>query len=262
MLRDSALKIIRALEIEGGCNVQFALDPHSFQYYLIEVNPRVSRSSALASKASGYPIARVSAKIAVGHDAGRDPTRQHAGRALNRRLDYVVTKMPRFPFDKFTDARQHARHPDEGDRRGDERRPHAWRKACSRPSARWRSALWHLHMPQIRRHAGRRAARLYPQGYGRPPLRHRRSFSGWGPDVDADLRKPPHIDRFFLNKRRTASYRWKTRCGESAGDAAGACMRRSGWASATRRSRACGADGGIRGVRAAPPARHPSRSTR
>ena len=66
MLRDSALKIIRALKIEGGCNVQFALDPYSFQYYLIEVNPRVSRSSALASKASGYPIARVSAKVAVG----------------------------------------------------------------------------------------------------------------------------------------------------------------------------------------------------
>ena len=66
MLRDSALRIIRELKIEGGCNVQFALDPHSFQYYLIEVNPRVSRSSALASKASGYPIARVSAKISVG----------------------------------------------------------------------------------------------------------------------------------------------------------------------------------------------------
>ena len=66
LLRDSALRIIRALKIEGGCNVQFALDPQSFQYYVIEVNPRVSRSSALASKASGYPIARVSAKIAVG----------------------------------------------------------------------------------------------------------------------------------------------------------------------------------------------------
>ena len=66
LLRDSAIKMIRALKIEGGCNIQFALDPFSFKYYLIEVNPRVSRSSALASKASGYPIARVSAKIAVG----------------------------------------------------------------------------------------------------------------------------------------------------------------------------------------------------
>src|SRR5699024_3591354 len=66
MLRDVSLKIIRALKIEGGCNVQLALDPHSFQYYIIEVNPRVSRSSALASKATGYPIAKIAAKIAVG----------------------------------------------------------------------------------------------------------------------------------------------------------------------------------------------------
>ena len=103
LLRDSALKIIRELKIEGGCNVQFALNPLSFEYYLIEVNPRVSRSSALASKASGYPIARVSAKIAVGltldeihiatTPASFEPT-----------LDYVVTKIARFPFDKFADA--------------------------------------------------------------------------------------------------------------------------------------------------------------
>ena len=103
MLRDSALKIIRALDIKGGCNVQFALDPKSFDYYLIEVNPRVSRSSALASKASGYPIARVSAKIAVGlrldeiHLANTLASFEPA-------LDYVVSKMPRFPFDKFNDA--------------------------------------------------------------------------------------------------------------------------------------------------------------
>ncbi len=103
MLRASALKIIRGLKIEGGCNVQFALDPYSFKYYLIEVNPRVSRSSALASKASGFPIARVSAKIACGlyldeieiaaTPASFEPT-----------IDYVVTKFPRFPFDKFTTA--------------------------------------------------------------------------------------------------------------------------------------------------------------
>ena len=103
MLRDSALKIIRALEIEGGCNVQFALDPNSFRYYLIEVNPRVSRSSALASKASGYPIARVSAKIGVGMTL--DEIRiANTPAAFEPALDYVVTKMPRFPFDKFADA--------------------------------------------------------------------------------------------------------------------------------------------------------------
>lgn len=103
MLRDSALKIIRALEIEGGCNVQFALDPNSFKYYLIEVNPRVSRSSALASKASGYPIARVSAKIGVGMTL--DEIRiANTPASFEPTLDYVVTKMPRFPFDKFSDA--------------------------------------------------------------------------------------------------------------------------------------------------------------
>ncbi len=105
MLRDSALKIIRALKIEGGCNVQFALDPDSFQYYLIEVNPRVSRSSALASKASGYPIARVSAKIAVGMTLDEIPLANTCA-AFEPALDYVVTKMPRFPFDKFIDANQ------------------------------------------------------------------------------------------------------------------------------------------------------------
>ena len=103
MLRDSALKVIRALEIEGGCNVQFALDPKSFAYYLIEVNPRVSRSSALASKASGYPIARVSAKIAVGMTLDEIAI-ANTPASFEPALDYVVTKMPRFPFDKFTDA--------------------------------------------------------------------------------------------------------------------------------------------------------------
>ncbi len=103
MLRDSALKIIRALKIEGGCNVQFALDPNSFDYYLIEVNPRVSRSSALASKASGYPIARVSAKIGVGMTLDEIPI-ANTPAAFEPSLDYVVTKLPRFPFDKFTDA--------------------------------------------------------------------------------------------------------------------------------------------------------------
>lgn len=105
MLRDSALKIIRALQVKGGCNVQFALDPKSFQYYLIEVNPRVSRSSALASKASGYPIARVSAKISVGMTLD-EIMLVNTPASFEPALDYVVTKMPRFPFDKFTDASQ------------------------------------------------------------------------------------------------------------------------------------------------------------
>ena len=105
MLRDSALKIIRELKIEGGCNVQFALDPKSFQYYLIEVNPRVSRSSALASKASGYPIARVSAKISVGMTLD-EIMLANTPASFEPALDYIVTKMPRFPFDKFTDANQ------------------------------------------------------------------------------------------------------------------------------------------------------------
>ncbi len=103
MLRDSALKIIRALKIEGGCNVQFALDPLSFNYYLIEVNPRVSRSSALASKASGYPIARVSAKISVGMRLD-EIMLANTPASFEPALDYVVTKMPRFPFDKFSSA--------------------------------------------------------------------------------------------------------------------------------------------------------------
>ena len=103
MLRASALKIIRGLKIEGGCNVQFALDPYSFKYYLIEVNPRVSRSSALASKASGFPIARVSAKIACGLTL--DEIDIAATKAsFEPTIDYVVTKFPRFPFDKFTTA--------------------------------------------------------------------------------------------------------------------------------------------------------------
>ncbi len=103
MLRDASLKIIRALKVEGGCNVQFALDPESFQYYVIEVNPRVSRSSALASKASGYPIARVSSKIAVGYHLDEiDIANTKA--AFEPTLDYVVSKIARFPFDKFSSA--------------------------------------------------------------------------------------------------------------------------------------------------------------
>ncbi len=103
MLNDAAIKIIRELKIEGGCNVQFALNPNSSEYYLIEVNPRVSRSSALASKASGYPIAKVTAKVAVGMNL--DEIHVSGTTAIKEpKLDYIVTKFPRFPFDKFTSA--------------------------------------------------------------------------------------------------------------------------------------------------------------
>ena len=103
MLRDVSLKVIRALGIEGGCNVQLALDPHSLNYYIIEVNPRVSRSSALASKATGYPIAKLAAKIAVGLtlDEMLNPITGTSYAAFEPTLDYVISKIPRFPFDKF-----------------------------------------------------------------------------------------------------------------------------------------------------------------
>lgn len=103
MLRTAALKIIRELKIEGGCNIQFALDPHSFKYYLIEVNPRVSRSSALASKASGYPIARVTAKVAIGYTLDEIKL-ANTPASFEPSLDYIVTKVARFPFDKFETA--------------------------------------------------------------------------------------------------------------------------------------------------------------
>ena len=106
LLRNASLKIIRALGIEGGCNVQLALDPHSFKYYVIEVNPRVSRSSALASKATGYPIAKLAAKIAVGLtlDEMMNPVTGKTYACFEPALDYVVAKIPRFPFDKFETA--------------------------------------------------------------------------------------------------------------------------------------------------------------
>ncbi|GAW92638.1 carbamoyl-phosphate synthase large subunit [Calderihabitans maritimus] len=106
MLRKAALKIIRALGIEGGCNIQFALDPHSFRYYVIEVNPRVSRSSALASKATGYPIAKVASKIAIGLtlDEIKNAVTGKTYACFEPALDYVVVKIPRFPFDKFASA--------------------------------------------------------------------------------------------------------------------------------------------------------------
>jgi carbamoyl-phosphate synthase large subunit len=106
MLRSASLKIIRALGIEGGCNIQFALDPKSNKYYVIEVNPRVSRSSALASKATGYPIARVASKVAVGKRLDEIPN-QITGKTMasfEPALDYIVVKIPRWPFDKFASS--------------------------------------------------------------------------------------------------------------------------------------------------------------
>ncbi|HWP31782.1 MAG TPA: carbamoyl-phosphate synthase large subunit [Fimbriimonadales bacterium] len=104
ILRSASLRIIRALGVEGGCNIQFAVNPKSFDYYVIEVNPRVSRSSALASKATGFPIARVSAKIAIGKtlDQIENAVTKTTKAAFEPALDYCVVKIPRFPFDKFT----------------------------------------------------------------------------------------------------------------------------------------------------------------
>ncbi len=104
MLRRASINIIRALGIQGGCNVQYALDPKSFKYYVIEVNPRVSRSSALASKATGYPIAKVASKIAIGYTLAeiRNAVTQKTSACFEPALDYVVLKIPRWPFDKFT----------------------------------------------------------------------------------------------------------------------------------------------------------------
>ncbi|WP_220739253.1 carbamoyl-phosphate synthase large subunit [Leuconostoc miyukkimchii] len=109
MMRDAALKIIRALKIEGGVNIQMALDPESYKYYIIEVNPRVSRSSALASKATGYPIAKMAAKIAVGLtlDEIINPVTGTTKAEFEPALDYVVFKIPRWPFDKFATADRH-----------------------------------------------------------------------------------------------------------------------------------------------------------
>lgn len=109
MLRNASLKIIRALKICGGCNVQLALDPDSFKYYVIEVNPRVSRSSALASKATGYPIAKIAAKVAVGMtlDEIINPVTKSSYACTEPAIDYIVCKFPRFPFDKFPHADRH-----------------------------------------------------------------------------------------------------------------------------------------------------------
>ena len=120
MLRTSALNIISELNITGGCNVQYALHPDTFEYCVIEVNPRVSRSSALASKATGYPIAKVAAKIALGYtlDEIKNAVTKKTYASFEPMLDYCVVKIPRLPFDKFISAKRTLTHPDEGHRRG------------------------------------------------------------------------------------------------------------------------------------------------
>ena len=124
-LRSAALAIIRALGVEGGCNVQFALSPDSTEYAVIEVNPRVSRSSALASKATGYPIARVAAQIAVGSPTGRDPQRRDGddGRRVRAGAGLRRGQAAALPVRQVPRRGSHARQPDEGDRRGDGHRP-------------------------------------------------------------------------------------------------------------------------------------------
>ena len=117
MLRTSAIKIISALKIEGGCNVQFALNPNSFEYAVIEVNPRVSRSSALASKATGYPIAKVATKIALGYtlDEIKNEVTGKTYACFEPVLDYVVVKVPKWPFKKFLTANRTLRNTNESD---------------------------------------------------------------------------------------------------------------------------------------------------
>ena len=120
MLRTSALNIISELNITGGCNVQYALHPDSFEYCVIEVNPRVCRSSALASKATGYPIAKVAAKIALGYtlDEIKNAITGKTYASFEPMLDYCVVKIPRLPFDKFITAKTNTDHTDESNRRG------------------------------------------------------------------------------------------------------------------------------------------------
>ena len=141
MLRSASINVIRALNVQGGCNIQFALHPDRSEYAIIEVNPRVSRSSALASKATGYPIAKVSTRIALGYTSGRDSQSRHrryqggvrTGAGLRRRQDSALAVR------QVSDRRHGAGHADEIDRRGDGHRPHASARRSSRPFAAWTS---------------------------------------------------------------------------------------------------------------------------
>ena len=204
MLRDSALKLIRALQVEGGCNVQFALDPKSFQYYLIEVNPRVSRSSALASKASGYPIARVSAKICVGMTLDEIPL-ANTPASFEPALDYIVTKMPRFPFDKFADADQHL---------GTQMKAtgevmsvgRTFEESLLKAVRSLETGVSHLYMPKFEDWSEERLLSFLPAGTGDrifaiAALLRLRHLSGHSPEeTGAEISALTGIDRFFIDK--------------------------------------------------------------
>ena len=204
MLRDSALKLIRALQVEGGCNVQFALDPKSFQYYLIEVNPRVSRSSALASKASGYPIARVSAKICVGMTLDEIPL-ANTPASFEPALDYIVTKMPRFPFDKFADADQHL---------GTQMKAtgevmsvgRTFEESLLKAVRSLETGVSHLFMPKFEDWSEERLLSFLPAGTGDrifaiAALLRLRHLSGQSPEeTGEEISALTGIDRFFIDK--------------------------------------------------------------
>ena len=204
MLRDSALKLIRALRVEGGCNVQFALDPKSFQYYLIEVNPRVSRSSALASKASGYPIARVSAKICVGMTLDEIPL-ANTPASFEPALDYIVTKMPRFPFDKFEDADQHL---------GTQMKAtgevmsvgRTFEESLLKAVRSLETGVSHLFMPKFESWSEEQLLSFLPAGTGDrifaiAALLRLRYLSGYSPEeTGAEISALTGIDRFFIDK--------------------------------------------------------------
>ena len=206
MLRDSALKIIRALGVEGGCNVQFALDPESFNYFLIEVNPRVSRSSALASKATGYPIARVSAKIAAGLRLDEIQL-ANTPASFEPTLDYVVTKMPRFAFDKFAGA---------SNKLGTQMKATGEVMAVGRTIEEsllkavrsLEIGARHLYLPKFHHMPDRRAPRLHQGRHGRPHLRHRPAHVARG-GLQPHLQ--PHRHRPALPRQDTQYRRARAR---------------------------------------------------
>ncbi|MBQ0133893.1 MAG: carbamoyl-phosphate synthase large subunit [Clostridiales bacterium] len=198
MLRDSALRLIRALEIEGGCNVQFALDPESLNYYVIEVNPRVSRSSALASKASGYPIARVSAKIGVGLTL--DEIRiANTPASFEPTLDYVVTKMPRFPFDKFIEA-SHALSTQMKATGEVMAIGRTFEESLLKAVRSLEIGLFHLHQPKLDALSGDELLELIRSGTDERIFAIAQLFRlGCGVD---EIHAATAIDRFFLRKLR------------------------------------------------------------
>ena len=236
-LRSAALAIIRALGVEGGCNVQFALSPDSTEYAVIEVNPRVSRSSALASKATGYPIARVAAQIAAGRTLAEIPNvvTGTTVAAFEPALDYVVVKLPRFPFDKFPQGRPPPRVADEGDRRGDGDRPHVRggaQQGAPRPRAGRARARWARTPRGSRRSTTSprctRASRPRRAGPGsmacRPTTRRsagwtRRARPARAPGSRSDRRRPSSCASSWSRPTRG--------CGGCSGSCGAACPRRS-----------------------------------